>query len=198
MFLEGTGVAQDYARAADLFEMAADQGDAYGQVQLGLLLAEGWGREKDLGLARSWLERSAKQGNTLARLNLVRFYLDGDGGPKNAAKAFDWALESAEAGVPEAQFALGLMYTKARGVRRDLKAAGELVQQSGESGTGGCTVQPWRDVRKRKRSSKEPGHSLRLVRSGIPSRRSGCETQQTGGHGAHEREPTGKRSGALA
>ena len=57
------GVGRDYAKAAQLYELAAKQGDAMAQYQLGVLYQEGLGVRKDDIEADKWFSRSAAQGS---------------------------------------------------------------------------------------------------------------------------------------
>jgi len=61
----------DYARALELLQPLAEQGDAGAQVALGAMHAQGLGVPLDLGTARGWFSKSAAQGNEKARSNLL-------------------------------------------------------------------------------------------------------------------------------
>jgi TPR repeat protein len=67
MYYNGQGVPQDYAKAAQWFQKAADQGDAYAQCNLGGMYAAGQGVPQNYAEANQWLKRSAAQGNENAR-----------------------------------------------------------------------------------------------------------------------------------
>ncbi len=56
----------DYATALKEFRKLADQGDALGQLNLGLLYAYGQGVPQDYVQAHMWLNLSAAQGNEKA------------------------------------------------------------------------------------------------------------------------------------
>ncbi len=78
-YLHGTGgVARDFAEAARLLGLAADAGNANGQVLLGLMYRQGQGFAKDEAKASRLFHRAAEQGNTYAQalvssLKKVRF-----------------------------------------------------------------------------------------------------------------------------
>jgi TPR repeat protein len=55
----GIGVPQNYIAAVDLYQRAAEQGDAFAQARLGLSYDKGHGIEKDLILAYKWLNLAA-------------------------------------------------------------------------------------------------------------------------------------------
>jgi len=53
-YLDGEGVAKDYAEAVKWFRKAAEQGDALGQISLGLRYYKGEGVAKDFAEAYAW------------------------------------------------------------------------------------------------------------------------------------------------
>jgi TPR repeat protein len=55
MYNEGRGVPQDYAEAAKWYKLAAEQGDALAQYNLGLSYARGEGVTPDPVTAHMWL-----------------------------------------------------------------------------------------------------------------------------------------------
>jgi uncharacterized protein len=61
LYANGQGVAQDYTKARELFQKAADKGDAMGMTDLGLLYENGQGVAQDDGKARELYENAAKQ-----------------------------------------------------------------------------------------------------------------------------------------
>jgi len=66
MYIGGDGVKADPAEARKWFTQAADQGDAEGQVALGMMYALGQGVEADLVQAHKWVTLSSKSGNANA------------------------------------------------------------------------------------------------------------------------------------
>jgi len=69
MYHDGQGVPQNDAEALKWLRLAADQGDALAQCNLGLVYAEGWGVPKDLVRALMWFNLSAAQGDQDAATN---------------------------------------------------------------------------------------------------------------------------------
>ena len=57
MYANGWGVPQDYAAAVGLYRKAADQGNGFGQVNLGSMYANGHGVPKDYATALSWFQK---------------------------------------------------------------------------------------------------------------------------------------------
>ena len=60
------GVAQDYAEAVRLYSLAAAQGHAYAQNNLGLMFENGEGVAQDRAEAIRWYRLAAAQGNAYA------------------------------------------------------------------------------------------------------------------------------------
>jgi len=58
MYMDGRGVAKDYAQALFWLRKAAEQGDTGAYARLGVMYANGWGVAKDCTQARVWLRKS--------------------------------------------------------------------------------------------------------------------------------------------
>ena len=67
-------VSQDYARARHFYELAANQGHAVAQNNLGYLYHNGLGVTQDYAKARHFYELAANQGNACAQNNLGYLY----------------------------------------------------------------------------------------------------------------------------
>ena len=72
MFHFSQGVAQDYAEAARLYRLAAAQGNAGAQSNLGYIFENGNGVAKDRAEAIRWYRLAAAQGNAIAQSSLKR------------------------------------------------------------------------------------------------------------------------------
>ncbi len=72
MFEEGRGVEKDEAEAVRLYRLAADQGDAAAQYNLGRMFEKGKGVEKDEAKAVRLYRLSAKQGYSPSQEALKR------------------------------------------------------------------------------------------------------------------------------
>jgi len=66
LYRNGLGVAQDYPKAREWYEKAADKGDAYSMTSLGWLYEHGQGVGQDYAKAREWYERAADHGEAEA------------------------------------------------------------------------------------------------------------------------------------
>jgi uncharacterized protein len=103
----GNGLAQ--AILALVFRAAADEGNANGQYELGVMYAEGRRVPQDYTKALQWFRRAADQGNAGAQHNLGLMYANGQGVPKDNTLAYMWLSLSAAAGAQDAPNALDLI-----------------------------------------------------------------------------------------
>jgi TPR repeat protein len=92
----------DFAEAVRQFRMAADQGNAIGQNNLGLSYLLGEGVPQNDAEAVRWFRMAADQGDALAQSILGAMYADGRGVPQNYAEAYKWYALSAAQGNADA------------------------------------------------------------------------------------------------
>ena len=69
MYENGQGVPQDKAEAVEWYRLAAEQGDANAQNNLGFMYGNGRGVPQDYVEAHKWYNLAASNGNDLARNN---------------------------------------------------------------------------------------------------------------------------------
>ena len=67
----GQGVSQDYAKAFQWFERAAEQGYAEAQDNIGCMYYNGTGVETNYEQAFTWFKRAAEQNNASAQTHLA-------------------------------------------------------------------------------------------------------------------------------
>ena len=72
MYANGEGVKQDYFKAVEWIQKAAEQGNAEAQNKLGFMYEKGQGVEQDYIKAVEWYQRAAEQGHAEAQFNLDR------------------------------------------------------------------------------------------------------------------------------
>jgi TPR repeat protein len=70
MFRDGQYVEQNYAEAVRFYRLAAEQGDAEGQANLGYMFFQGTGTAKDYAEAVRLLRLAEAQGHTSAQCSL--------------------------------------------------------------------------------------------------------------------------------
>jgi TPR repeat protein len=72
MYSEGLGVPQDYGEALRWFRLAADQGDAAAQINIGYRYQYGEGVPQDHAEALRWFRKAADQGYAAAKDEIER------------------------------------------------------------------------------------------------------------------------------
>jgi TPR repeat protein len=97
---------KDEAEAARLFRLAADQGVAAAQSDLGLMYYSGEGVVKDLAQAARLFGLAADQGLADGQYNLGLLYFEGKGVAKDEAEAARLFGLAADQGLAQAQHAL--------------------------------------------------------------------------------------------
>jgi hypothetical protein len=89
MYDIGQGVPQDYKEASKWFRLAAEQGDADAQFNVGLVYAKGQGTPEDYVLAHMWFSLAGSQGVEDALHN--RDVIEGKMSPQQLEKAREMA-----------------------------------------------------------------------------------------------------------
>jgi len=103
----GAGVAADARAAAAWLARAAEAGDAFAQVKLGLCFKRGRGGvAADARAAAAWFARAAEAGHAVAQLHLGRCYARGEGVARDVGAARNWIARAAAAGDEDAPGAL--------------------------------------------------------------------------------------------
>jgi hypothetical protein len=85
------------------YRLAAEQGYARAQHELGFAYAEGRGVPEDDAEAVRWYRLAAEQGDVEAQWNLADMYENGEGIPEDHVLAYMWWNLVAARGVEEAQ-----------------------------------------------------------------------------------------------
>lgn len=111
------------AQAVEWLKLAANQGFANAQFELGVSFRDGVGVSQDIALATPWFRLAAEQGHADAQNNLAARYYHGDGVPQDFERAFFWFRNSAKQGNAIAQFNLGAMFNNGQWVSQDLSKA---------------------------------------------------------------------------
>jgi hypothetical protein len=79
-----------YREAVKWYRLAAEQGDAGSQYQLGYMYLRRMGVRFDPAAAARWFLRAAEQGHWRAQIELSRMYDEGWGVPRDRPKAYMW------------------------------------------------------------------------------------------------------------
>jgi TPR repeat protein len=102
--------AGDYAKAAQIYQELAAQGDAKAQYNLGLMYASGDGVAADQQQALNWFRQAAEQGLAEAQYRLGVIYFRDDIVPIDYGEAIKWYRRAAEQGHAQSQLNLGVIY----------------------------------------------------------------------------------------
>ena len=122
------------AEAARWYRMAADQGNARAQNNIGQLYARGEGVPQNHAEAARWYRRAAEQGYADAQNNLGGLYYRGRGVSQDYAEAARWFRRAADQDVVDAQFSLGKMYNLGKGVPQNYAEAARWLRPAAEKG----------------------------------------------------------------
>ncbi|MBC7916701.1 MAG: SEL1-like repeat protein [Rhodoferax sp.] len=93
--------------------LAARQGHAAAQCEIGLMCLEGRGMACDKQVGVDWLSKAAEQGEARAQWNLGSMYANGAAGlTRDIAKALQWCRLAADQEFAAAQATLGALYAR--------------------------------------------------------------------------------------
>ena len=112
---------QQFSKAVECFQQAAEAGSREGQFNLGYALYNGEGIDKDYATAAMWFKRAARKGFAKAQYNLAYCYMYGRGVPIDYDKALRNLTDAANNGNKNAQLTLAECYEKGVLVMQDKK-----------------------------------------------------------------------------
>ena len=136
--IEGDGVQQDLQEALRLIKDAADKGNRYGELWLGICYHDGIGVERNQVEAFRWFLSSAKKGNKPA-MNLVgQSYEFGYGVEKNIEEAVKYYQKASDENYSLALVNLAVCYEHGRGVEQDWEKSFALMKQACDEGDEGA------------------------------------------------------------
>ena len=128
------GVAQDSVESDKWVRLAAEQGDALMQYNVGNKYRKGKGVEQDYVEALKWFRLAAEQGEAIAQSLLGLMYTNGEGVLQDYATAVKWYRLAAEQGNSAAQVSLASTYMVGLGVAQDYGAAAKWSRLAAEQG----------------------------------------------------------------
>jgi TPR repeat protein/MinD-like ATPase involved in chromosome partitioning or flagellar assembly len=134
--IDRDGSQRDDSEIARLYKLAADQGNANAQNNLGQFYALGrGGLQKDEREAARLYKLAADQGNANAQVNLGLFYEQGLGGlqmdEREAARLYKLAADQGDA---QGQLHLGFLYENGEGLPKDEREAARLYKLAADQG----------------------------------------------------------------
>ena len=173
-FNKGLTAAQsgDFATALKEWKPLAEEGNAVGQNNLGLMYHNGWGVPQDYKEAVYWYRLAVEQGYAIAQYNLGLMYEKGKGVPQDDKEAARLYRLAAEQGYADAQGNLGVMYVFGKGVTKDFVYAhmwGNIALMNGDE--RGELV---RDGVAEKMTSSQIEEAQRLARECVKKNYKGC------------------------
>ena len=127
------GVEQDFKKATELYQKAAQQGHAGAINNLGVLYTEGKGVPQDLTKAAELYQKAAQLGHINAKNNWGIALYEGKGVERDIPQAVVWLTKAAEQGEPNSQKALSILYTHGVGVEKNAEMAAYWLAQSESS-----------------------------------------------------------------
>ena len=114
---------KNYSEAMRWYRMAADQGDAAAQVNVGSLYANGWGVPQNYPEAMQWFRKAADQRNASAQNDVGGLFANGRGVARDYSEAMRWFQMAAGQGYAAAQDNIGALYENGSGVSQDYAEA---------------------------------------------------------------------------
>ena len=130
----GQGEPQDDTEMVERLRLAADEGDAAAQFNLGVMYANGEGVPQDDAEAAKWFRRAADQGDADAQFVSGLCTSTGRGVPQDDSEAVKWFRRAADQDNADAQSNLGDMYAEGRGVPQDFTSAYMWLSLSAAAG----------------------------------------------------------------
>lgn len=130
----GYAIEQDYTKAKDLYELAADAGNPYAMSYLGEIYLRGYGVDPDYAKALEWFEKGATLDNEIAYAFLGSMYQYGDGVDQDYDKAMEYYTKAVDFGSGDAMADIGFMYENGIGVEKDEAKALEWYKKSVDLG----------------------------------------------------------------
>lgn len=126
----------DYARAFDIYNCLAREGQPYALVLLADMYAEGQGTTVDLAKAEELLDQAASLGVREAVLQKADIWeARGD-----MRAYFATIQQAARSGLLPAQYALGICHARGLGTPRDAEKALEVMREAAERGHVGAKM----------------------------------------------------------
>jgi TPR repeat protein/tRNA A-37 threonylcarbamoyl transferase component Bud32 len=130
----GFGTKVNFEEAVKWYRLAADQGYANAQCNLGFCYEKGNGVMKDEKEAVKWYRLAADQGWANAQCNLGFCYDNGTGVMKDEKEAVKWYRLAADQGDVNAQYNLGVCYGNGTGVIKNEKEAVKWYRLAADQG----------------------------------------------------------------
>lgn len=119
-------------------KMAADQGDSWGENNVGWCYEKGYGVPVDYEEAVRWYRKSADKGNGYGASNLAHMYICELGVAFDAEAFVKYTCIGADAGVPGCQYNLGCEYLTGKVIERNVEEAQKWIEAAAKNGHQGA------------------------------------------------------------
>lgn len=129
-YWSGINVPKNDEKAVEWWRMAAEQGHARAQRNLGVCYEKGYGVPEDKSEAVKWYTKAAKQDHVSAQYNLGICYCNGIGVPEDKSKAEEWFKKAAEQGYADAYYGLAWIYQEQGRYEEALTNINEALKSS--------------------------------------------------------------------
>jgi TPR repeat protein len=113
----------DFAKAAEIYQQAAQEGDVKAEYNLGLMYLNGDGVKQDNAEALKWFTASANGGFAEAQYRLGVIYFRDDIVPIDYAEAIKWYRAAASQGHVKSELDMGVIYYSGAVVDQDYAEA---------------------------------------------------------------------------
>ncbi len=127
-------VDDNYQKAAEGYQMAAQQASPIGQFDLGLIYEKGKGCPVDFAKATALYLQAANQGHHQAMVQLAGLYFNGAMGSRDEQQALHWYKKAADQGDRDALYQLGLLSETGVATKLDYPDAVQYYQQAADKG----------------------------------------------------------------
>ena len=171
----GSGVRQNFSKAARWYRKAAQLGHANAQERLSIMHSLGLGLREDPAEADYWLCKAAEQYDADALCRLAKMCESRKGVPKDKCKAARLFRKAAEQGHDEAQYRLAKMYRSGKGLPKDKGEAARWFRKAAEQGHDEAQYRLAKMYRSGKGLPKDKGEAARWFRKAAEEGHAGAQ-----------------------
>ncbi len=132
MYFDGKSVEQDYGKALEWYQKAAELGNTVAMYTLGYMYEHGLGVEQDYAKAMEWYQKAADGGDVHAKNHISILYQEGL--EQKDAVLLEYYKKASGLDYVDAAYQLGNMYFTGQGVEQDYGKALKLYRNAAELG----------------------------------------------------------------
>lgn len=128
----------DPKKAARIYTMLAQKGNAQAMNELGKMYLSGDGVKRDSKIAFGLFKKASSLGNKNAKCNLALMYQKGQNGVIDFKKAYKLYKQAADSGSVRGMYGAGYLQYKGLGVAQNYEAATNMLEKGAEKNHPGC------------------------------------------------------------